>query len=46
MSQEMAEILLCTETPGGYGYLNDFFLGRIYCGVRGCEVYEGRMDIQ
>ena len=39
-------MLLSTGTPGGYGYLNDFSLGRIYCDVRGCEVCEGRMDIQ
>ncbi|MBV9064375.1 MAG: acyl-CoA dehydrogenase, partial [Methylobacteriaceae bacterium] len=31
---------------GGYGYLNDFPVERIYRDVRICQIYEGASDIQ
>ena len=31
---------------GGYGYLSDFPLERIYRDVRVCQIYEGTSDIQ
>ena len=31
---------------GGYGYVNDFPLERIYRDVRVCQIYEGTSDIQ
>ena len=34
------------QTLGGYGYLRDFPLERIYRGVRGARIYEGTNDIQ
>lgn len=34
------------QTLGGYGYLNDFPLERIYRDVRICQIYEGTSDIQ
>lgn len=34
------------QTLGGYGYLNDFPLERIYRDVRVCQIYEGTSDIQ
>ncbi len=47
-ASEMAE-RVCSEalqTLGGYGYLNDFPLARIYRDVRVCQIYEGTSDIQ
>lgn len=34
------------QTHGGYGYLRDFPVERIYCDVRVTEIYEGTNDIQ
>ena len=34
------------QTLGGYGYLNDFPVERIYRDVRVCSIYEGTSDIQ
>lgn len=47
-ASEMAE-RVCSEalqTLGGYGYLSDFPLERIYRDVRVCQIYEGTSDIQ
>lgn len=34
------------QTFGGYGYMQDFPLERIYRDVRVCQIYEGTSDIQ
>lgn len=34
------------QTLGGYGYLEDYELERIYRDVRVCKIYEGTADIQ
>jgi alkylation response protein AidB-like acyl-CoA dehydrogenase len=34
------------QIHGGYGYLNDFPVERIYRDVRVCSIYEGTSDIQ
>lgn len=34
------------QTLGGYGYLEDFPIERIYRDVRVCQIYEGTSDIQ
>jgi butyryl-CoA dehydrogenase len=34
------------QIHGGYGYLNDFPVERIYRDVRVCTIYEGTSDIQ
>lgn len=34
------------QTLGGYGYMADFPLERIYRDVRACQIYEGTSDIQ
>jgi alkylation response protein AidB-like acyl-CoA dehydrogenase len=34
------------QTHGGYGYLNDYPVERIYRDVRVCQIYEGTSDIQ
>ena len=34
------------QTLGGYGYLEEFGLARIYRDVRVCQIYEGTSDIQ
>ena len=34
------------QTLGGYGYLEEFGLAKIYRGVRVCQIYEGTSDIQ
>ena len=47
-TSEMAE-KVCTEAiqiHGGYGYLADFPVERIYRDVRVCQIYEGTSDIQ
>jgi butyryl-CoA dehydrogenase len=31
---------------GGYGYVTDFPIERIYRDVRVCQIYEGTSDIQ
>jgi len=47
-ASEMAEKVCSNalQTLGGYGYLNDFPLARIYRDVRVCQIYEGTSDIQ
>ena len=47
-ASEMAE-KVCSDalqTLGGYGYLKDFPLERMYRDVRVCQIYEGTSDIQ
>ncbi len=47
-ASEMAE-RVCSDaiqTFGGYGYLNDFPVERIYRDVRVCQIYEGTSDVQ
>jgi len=47
-ASEMAE-QVCSraiQIHGGYGYLNDFPVERIYRDVRVCTIYEGTSDIQ
>ncbi|MBP2231093.1 alkylation response protein AidB-like acyl-CoA dehydrogenase [Azospirillum agricola] len=47
-ASEMAE-KVCSDAiqiHGGYGYLNDFPVERIYRDVRVCQIYEGTSDIQ
>jgi butyryl-CoA dehydrogenase len=47
-ASEMAE-QVCTaaiQTLGGYGYVSDFPLERIYRDVRVCQIYEGTSDVQ
>jgi butyryl-CoA dehydrogenase len=47
-ASEMAE-RICSQAiqiHGGYGYLNDFPVERIYRDVRVCTIYEGTSDIQ
>jgi len=34
------------QIHGGYGYLNDFPVERIYRDVRVCQIYEGTNEIQ
>ena len=34
------------QIHGGYGYLEDFPVERIYRDVRVCQIYEGTSDIQ
>ena len=45
---EMAERVVsdAIQVHGGYGYLNDFPVERIYRDVRVCKIYEGTSDIQ
>jgi butyryl-CoA dehydrogenase len=47
-ASEIAE-RVCSDAiqiHGGYGYLNDFPVERIYRDVRICQIYEGSSDIQ
>jgi alkylation response protein AidB-like acyl-CoA dehydrogenase len=34
------------QTLGGYGYVSDFPVERIYRDVRVCQIYEGTSDVQ
>ncbi len=48
MASEMAE-RVCSDaiqTFGGYGYVSDFPVERIYRDVRVCQIYEGTSDVQ
>lgn len=47
-ASEMAERVCSAaiQTHGGYGYLNDYPVERIYRDVRVCQIYEGTSDIQ
>jgi alkylation response protein AidB-like acyl-CoA dehydrogenase len=47
-ASEMAE-RVCSgalQVHGGYGYVEDFPVERIYRDVRVCQIYEGTSDIQ
>ncbi|WP_046683313.1 acyl-CoA dehydrogenase family protein, partial [Janthinobacterium sp. KBS0711] len=47
-ASEMAE-KVCSDAiqvHGGYGYVSDFPVERIYRDVRVCQIYEGTSDIQ
>ncbi|HEY4659630.1 MAG TPA: acyl-CoA dehydrogenase family protein, partial [Gemmatimonadaceae bacterium] len=47
-ASEMAEEV-CSDAiqiHGGYGYVSDFPVERIYRDVRVCKIYEGASDIQ
>ena len=47
-ASEMAE-RVCSDAiqiHGGYGYLSDYPVERIYRDVRVCQIYEGTSDIQ
>ena len=47
-ASEMAEHVCSAalQVFGGYGYVNDFPVERIYRDVRGCQIYEGTSDVQ
>lgn len=47
-ASETAETVVsgCMQTLGGYGYLEEFGIARIYRDVRVCQIYEGTSDIQ
>jgi len=47
-ASEMAERVCSAalQTLGGYGYVNDFPIERIYRDVRVCQIYEGTSDVQ
>ena len=47
-ASEMAEEVCSAaiQTLGGYGYVRDFPVERIYRDVRVCQIYEGTSDIQ
>jgi butyryl-CoA dehydrogenase len=47
-ASEMAERVVSNamQVFGGYGYVNDFPVERIYRDVRVCQIYEGTSDIQ
>jgi len=47
-ASEMAEQVCSAaiQTLGGYGYVSDFPVERIYRDVRVCQIYEGSSDVQ
>ena len=47
-ASETAETVVsgAIQTLGGYGYLEEFGLAKIYRDVRVCQIYEGTSDIQ
>jgi alkylation response protein AidB-like acyl-CoA dehydrogenase len=47
-ASEAAEVIVsgAIQTLGGYGYLEEFGLSKIYRDVRVCQIYEGTSDIQ
>jgi hypothetical protein len=47
-ASEMAERVCSAaiQVHGGYGYVSDFPVERIYRDVRVCQIYEGTSDIQ
>ena len=48
LASEMAD-RVCSDAiqvHGGYGYVSDFPVERIYRDVRVCQIYEGTSDIQ
>ncbi len=48
VASELAEAVCsgAIQTLGGYGYLEEYGLARIYRDVRVCQIYEGTSDIQ
>lgn len=48
VASEIAETVIsgAIQTLGGYGYLEEFGLAKIYRDVRVCQIYEGTSDIQ
>ena len=48
MASEMAEAVCsgAIQVLGGYGYVSDFPVERIYRDVRVCQIYEGTSDVQ
>jgi alkylation response protein AidB-like acyl-CoA dehydrogenase len=48
VASELAEEVCsgALQTLGGYGYLEDFGLAKIYRDVRVCQIYEGTSDVQ
>ena len=47
-ASEMAETV-CSQSiqvHGGYGYMSDYPVERIYRDVRVCQIYEGTSDVQ
>ena len=48
MASEMAEAVCSAaiQTLGGYGYLSDYPVERIYRDVRVAQIYEGTSDVQ
>ena len=44
MAEEVCSIAI--QTLGGYGYVTDFPVERIYRDVRVCQIYEGTSDVQ
>ena len=47
-ASEAAETIIsgAIQTLGGYGYLEEFGLAKIYRDARVCQIYEGTSDIQ
>ena len=47
-ASEMAERVCSAaiQVHGGYGYLSDYPVERIYRDVRVCQIYEGTSDVQ
>jgi alkylation response protein AidB-like acyl-CoA dehydrogenase len=47
-ASEMAEAVCSAaiQVFGGYGYVSDFPVERIYRDVRVCQIYEGTSDVQ
>ena len=47
-ASETAEAVcsMALQTLGGYGYVSDFPIERIYRDVRVCQIYEGTSDVQ
>ncbi|MDP1026874.1 acyl-CoA dehydrogenase family protein [Sphingomonas sp. KR1UV-12] len=47
-ASEAAETIVsgAIQTLGGYGYLEEFGLAKIYRDVRVCQIYEGTSDVQ
>ena len=48
VASEMAEaaVSAALQTLGGYGYLEEFGIAKIYRDVRICQIYEGTSDVQ
>ncbi len=44
MAEEVCSVAI--QTLGGYGYVSDFPVERIYRDVRVCQIYEGTSDVQ